>query len=107
MADAILLAGDRYHKAEDAFAGVGSALESAGLEVEYTAGFERLDKNLLEGKRILAILRDGMEWPNGREEPYEVWMQPGQEEAVESFVRKGGGFLPLHNSGWAYPWRGP
>ena len=30
-----------------------------------------------------------------------------QEEAVEAFVLSGGGFLPLHNSGWAYPWRGP
>ena len=107
MADAILLAGDRYHKAEDAFAGVGPALESAGLDVEYTTDFECLDSKLLEGKRLLVILRDGMEWPKGHEAPHQVWMLPGQEEAVEAFVRGGGGFLPLHNSGWAYPWRGP
>ena len=36
MSDAVLLAGDRYHSADDAFAGVGPALEASGLEVEYT-----------------------------------------------------------------------
>jgi len=30
MSDAVLLAGDRYHNADDAFAGVGPALEAAG-----------------------------------------------------------------------------
>ncbi|MCL4506977.1 MAG: ThuA domain-containing protein [Chloroflexi bacterium] len=38
MYDAILLAGDRYHKADDAFAGVGPALESAGWAYEYGKG---------------------------------------------------------------------
>jgi type 1 glutamine amidotransferase len=33
-------------------------------------------------------------------------MQPEQENAIERFVLKGGGFMPLHNSGWAYPWKG-
>ena len=30
MSEAVLLAGDRYHNANDAFAGVGPALEAAG-----------------------------------------------------------------------------
>ena len=51
------------------------------------------------------ILRDGMEFPNGHDAPYEVWMQPHQEEAIEAFVRYGGSFMPLHNAGWAYPSR--
>lgn len=105
MTDAVLLAGDRYHAAADAFQGVGPALEAAGLEVEYTTDFRSLDADLLSDKRLLAILRDGMEWPGGEGEPYRVWMTPDQEQAVERFVQAGGAFLPLHNSGWAYPWR--
>ncbi len=105
MKDALLLAGDRYHRAEDAFAGVGPALEGAGLQVEYTTDFAALDREALKGKRLLAILRDGMEWPQGDAQPHAVWMQPHQEEAIEAFVAEGGAFLPLHNAGWAYPWR--
>ena len=103
--DAILLAGDRYHRAEEAFAGVGPALEAAGLTVDYTTDFASLDAEKLAGKKLLCILRDGMEWPGGVEKPYQVWMRPDQEEAIERFVASGGAFLPLHNAGWAYPWR--
>lgn len=105
MEDALLLAGDRYHRAEDAFAGVGPALEAAGLRVEYTTDFTALGAAALEGKRLLAILRDGMEWPAGEAQAHQVWMEPHQEEAIEAFVAGGGAFLPLHNAGWAYPWR--
>lgn len=105
MNDAILLAGDRYHRAEDAYAGVGPALEAAGLQVEYTTDFASLDRHTLEGKRLLVILRDGMQWPQGDDQPHQVWMQPHQEEAIEAFVAGGGAFLPLHNAGWAYPWK--
>ncbi len=105
MYDAILLAGDRYHTAEDAFAGVGPALEAAGLKVLYTTDYAALNSDLLGGKRLLAILRDGMLWPDGHEQPYGVWMQPEQEAAIEQFVASGGAFMPLHNAGWAYPWR--
>lgn len=105
VSDAILLAGDRYHRAEDAFAGVGPALEAAGLTVDYTTDFGSLDAEKLAGKKLLCILRDGMEWPNGVDKAYQVWMRPDQEEAIERFVASGGAFLPLHNAGWAYPWR--
>ena len=105
MKDALLLAGDRYHRAEDAFAGVGPALEAAGLQVEYTTDFAALNRQTLQGKRLLVILRDGMEWPQGVDQPYQVWMQPHQEEAIEAFVAGGGAFMPLHNAGWAYPWK--
>ena len=105
MSDAILLAGDRYHAAEYAFAGVGPALEAAGLSVHYTTDYSVLNADLLQGKRMLVILRDGMLWPNGYEQPYEVWMQPHQEAAIERFVAAGGAFMPLHNAGWAYPWK--
>ena len=106
MYDAILLAGDRYHKADEAFAGVGPALEAAGLKVLYITDYNALSQQLLTGKKLLAILRDGMEWPGGETQPYTVWMQPEQEAAIEKFVQDGGAFMPLHNAGWAYPWRG-
>lgn len=107
MAKAVLLAGDRYHQAEHAFRGVGGALEGAGLSVEYTTDCRALDGDLLRDARLFALLRDGMEWPDGHEAPHRVWMEPRQEDAIAAFVEGGGGFLPLHNSGWAYPWRGP
>ena len=103
--DAVILAGDRYHDANDTFRGVGPAMEAAGLTVEYTTDYAVLDADLLTGKRLLVILRDGMEWPAGHDQPYQVWMQPHQEEAIESFVESGGAFMPMHNAGWAYPWQ--
>jgi hypothetical protein len=105
MYDAILLAGDFYHKAEDAFAGVGPALEAAGLRVMYTTDYASINTEQLRGVRLLSILRDGMEWPNGINQPYDVWMKPEQEHAIEQFVLNGGSFMPLHNAGWAYPWQ--
>jgi type 1 glutamine amidotransferase len=105
MYDAVMLAGDRYHKAEDAFAGVGPALESAGLRIQYTTDHASLSSELLEGKRLLCILRDGMEWPNGYEQPSTVWMTLAQENAIEHFVKTGGAYLALHNAMWDYPWQ--
>ncbi len=105
MPDAVFLAGDRYHKAEEAFAGVGPVLEAAGLGVHTTEDFASIDADLLAGAKLLVFLRDGMEWPNGHDAPAAVWMQPHQEEAIESFVKGGGSFLALHNSGWSYPWQ--
>jgi len=106
MADAVMLAGDRYHPAEDAFKGVGPILEKAGLTVDFTSDFASIDAGKLAGKKLLVFHRDGMEWPNGNEADPVVWMQPHQEDAIESFVQNGGAFLALHNSGWRYPWQG-
>lgn len=103
--NAILLAGDRYHDADDAFRGIGPLMEEAGLRVEYTTDVRALNGDVLKDKRLLVMLRDGMEWPEGYDRPYAVWMQPHQEEAIERFVLNGGGFMPLHNAGWAYPWQ--
>ena len=106
MADALFLAGDRYHVADEAFAGVGPVLESADLEVDYTTDFSSIDAHSLDGKRLLVFLRDGMEWPDGHDSPPVRWMQPHQEEAIENFVKDGGSFLVLHNSAWDYPHEG-
>jgi len=40
-----------------------------------------------------------MLWPHGEDQPYDVWMQPHQEAAIESFVTSGGSFLALAQCG--------
>ena len=104
-AKAFILAGDHYHNPEGAFEGVGSVLRDEGVEVECTADFAALGKEVLADKALLVILRDGIEFPDGREAGPVPWMQPEQEEAIEQFVLNGGGFLALHNAGWGYPWK--
>lgn len=106
MADAVFLGGDRYHKAEEAHAGIGPVLEKAGLSVHYTDDFASIDADLLEGVKLLVFLRDGMEWPSGHDADPVRWMQPHQEEAIEKFVLGGGSFLVMHNSAWNYPFEG-
>ncbi len=103
MTDAVFLGGDRYHKAEEAHAGIGPVLEKAGLVVHYTDEFASINADLLKGAKLLVFLRDGMEWPNGHDAPPERWMQPHQEKAIEEFVLNGGSFLVMHNSAWNYP----
>jgi type 1 glutamine amidotransferase len=103
---ALILAGDNYHNPNDAFEGVGSVLKSEGVEVECTADFAAVGAEMLADKDIFVILRDGMEFPDGPQGQRVAWMQPEQEDAIEQFVLNGGGFMPLHNSGWAYPWKG-
>ena len=103
---ALILAGDHFHNPDDAFEGVGSVLKSEGIEVECTRDFATLNKEMLADKNLFVIHRDGIEFPNGREAGPVAWMQPHQEEAIEQFVLEGGGFLALHNAGWAYPWKG-
>ena len=105
-AKALILAGDHYHNPNDAFQGIGSVLEKGGLAVECTTDFAALGQEMLADKSLFVILRDGIEFPNGREAGPVAWMQPEQEEAIEQFVLAGGGFMPLHNAGWAYPWKG-
>lgn len=107
MTDTVMLAGDRYHPAEDAFTGVGKVLNAAGLDTHFTSDFASIDSDLLNGKKLLVFHRDGMEWPDGHDAKPARWMQPHQEEAIENFVLEGGSFLVLHNSAWNYPWDGP
>jgi len=102
---ALILAGDHFHQAEDAFEGVGFVLKSEGFEVDCTADFAAIGRETLADKNIFVIHRDGIEFPNGREAGPVAWMRPEQEEAIEQFVLKGGNFLALHNAGWGYPWK--
>ena len=103
---ALILAGDFYHNAEHAFVGVGEVLREQGFEVGCTSDHTALGEGSLAGVDLLVIHRDGMEFPNGRDADPVAWMQPAQEDAIERFVQRGGGFLALHNAGWGYPWKG-
>jgi type 1 glutamine amidotransferase len=103
---ALILAGDHHHVAEHAFQGVGEVLEAEGVSVECTADYAAPDAELLADVDLLVILRDGIEWRDGRRDQPYAWMEPHQEEAIEALVLGGGGFLALHNAGWAYPWQG-
>ena len=104
-ARALILAGDHYHNPSDAYTGVGAALQREGIDLEPTTDFARFHE-LLAGKHLFVMHRDGIEHPDGMSAPPVRWMQPGQEDAVEQFVLQGGGFLALHNAGWDYPWQG-
>ena len=103
---ALILAGDNYHDANDAFEGVGSVLRNEGVEVECTSDFAAFGEEMLADKDLFVILRDGIEFADGTVGERVAWMQPIQETAIEQFVLRGGGFMPLHNSGWGYPWNG-
>ncbi len=100
---ALILSGDHYHKADDAFVGIGEVLQGLGIEVATTADYTSLGRDSLADKDLLVILRDGVEGAPGAQF---AWMQPEQEQAIEEFVLRGGAFLALHNAGWGYPWKG-
>jgi type 1 glutamine amidotransferase len=103
---ALLLAGDGSHDPAIAFAGVGDLLEEMGLVVTRTSDAAGLNAAALSGKALFVIHRDGYTRTWKGQEPNTPWMQPHQEEAIESFVLGGGAMLAMHNSGWAYPYRG-
>ena len=93
---ALILAGDHFHDPQHAFDGIGAAMEKENIEVTCTTNFAALDQGMLQDKALFVLLRDGIEFPNGRGSKPTVWMQPHQEDAIENFVLGGGGFLALH-----------
>lgn len=104
---AFVLIADRYHEPEYIKEGLSTAFESESVEATLVEDVEALSSESLEGVDLLVLHRDGMNWPDGFDKPYVVWMTPEQERAVEAFVRDGGGFMPLHNSIAIYPKEGP
>jgi type 1 glutamine amidotransferase len=106
LTKALILAGDHAHDPNHAFEGVGAALGREGIEVTCTTDFAGFGQGVLKDKALFVLSRDGIEFPDGRGSESEAWMQPRQEDALEQFVLRGGGFLALHNAGWGYPWKG-
>ncbi|MBM3735076.1 MAG: hypothetical protein FJW39_04755 [Acidobacteria bacterium] len=107
LPSALVLIGDRFHEPEHLEAGLRPALENAGVAPHFTVDVRALTAENLAKVRMLVVLRDGMNWPDGVDKPYQIWMTPEQEKAVVDFVQGGGAFLNLHNSMGLYPKDGP
>ncbi len=104
---ALALIADRFHEPAHIEAALAPVLERAGVDARFTVDVRALTAENLKQVQLLVILRDGMLWPRGHDQPYVVWMAPEQERAVVDFVEAGGGLLALHNSMGLYPEGGP
>src|SRR5581483_11365253 len=104
---ALVLIGDRFHEPGHIVAGLAPVFQATGAAPHFTVDVQALTARNLARVRLLVVLRDGMLWPEGPDQPYRIWMTPEQEKAVVDFVESGGGFLNLHNSMGLYPEKGP
>jgi type 1 glutamine amidotransferase len=104
---ALVLIGDRFHEPGHIVAGLAPVFQATGVAPHFTVDVQALTARNLARVRLLVVLRDGMLWPEGPDQPYRIWMTPEQEKAVVDFVESGGGFLNLHNSMGLYPENGP
>ncbi len=104
---ALVLIGDRFHEPEHLEEGLRPAFATAKVHPIFTVDVAQLTAANLAQVDLLVILRDGMLWPGGGDQPYKIWMTPEQEKAVVDFVEGGKAFLNLHNSMGLYPENGP
>ncbi len=100
---ALALIGDRYHSPTYIREGLSAALVRENIPVTFITDVTQLNAESLAQHQILIILRDGMNWPNGFDQPPVKWMTDAQQQAIWDFVSRGGGFLALHNSQGIYP----
>ncbi len=123
-ATAFGLIGDRYHNSDYARTGLNKTVgKDLGISIDFTDETSRLTAETLDGYKLLIILRDGMNWPDGypdettnagwltsnkpklvSEPPVpstsakpQFWMKPEQGKAVRDWVENGGSALMLHN----------
>lgn len=97
MPHALVLIGDYYHPPAYIPPSLDLVFKRIGMPARYIYDVTKLNASSLEGIRLLVILRDGMNWPKpGGERIF--WMTEEQENAIDEFVRSGGGFLALHNA---------
>ncbi len=123
-ANAFGLIGDRYHNSDYARTGLNrTIMKDLGVSIDFTDETRTLNAETLDGYKLLIILRDGMNWPDGypdettnagwvstgkpkliSEPPVpptsgkpQFWMKPEQGKAVRQFVDGGGAALFLHN----------
>jgi hypothetical protein len=101
-------------------------VRNAGLTIDYFDDVKFLNAEGLQGYRLLVMLRDGMNWPDGypgggraggaaeieivsvpplpKREPREFfWITPSQGKAVKEFVVNGGSALFYHNVTYISP----
>jgi hypothetical protein len=112
----LALVGDRYHNADYIRTALNRLFLELGLPIVFTINFTEIDAARLEGYRLLVLLRDGLNWPNGYLEPndycyssdlensdwpkeeYQGWITEQQGKAIKEFVESGGGLYAYHNS---------
>lgn len=100
---ALALVGDRYHSPMYIRDGLAPAFARENVPITFIENDQALNAEALKDYQLLVILRDGMNWPNGYDEPHVKWMTDAQQQAIWDFVQNGGGFLPLHNAQGLYP----
>ncbi len=100
---ALVLIGDRYHEPEHIEEGLNPVFEETGVTPHFVVDARALSAENLAQVQLLVVLKDGMLWPDGTDNPYRMWMTMEQQKAVVAFVEAGGGFLNLHNSMGLYP----
>jgi hypothetical protein len=118
------LLGDRYHNSDHYRTAFGKTIvKDMGIPMDFSDEVLLLTPDHLAKYRILIILRDGINWPNGHGNPQSnagwwsqgqsrivsdppvpelnaqsvPWMTPAMGKAVRSFVENGGGALFMHN----------
>ena len=100
---ALVLVGDRYHSPVYAREGIARAMLSENIPITVIEDVTALNADSLRQHQLLIILRDGMNWPDGYDNPAVKWMSDAQQQAIWDFVNNGGGFLALHNAQGIYP----
>jgi hypothetical protein len=122
---AFALIGDRYHNSDYIRTALNRTLAAQmGISLDATDETRLLTADVLQGYKLLVILRDGMIWPDGYPDEStnagwvatgrpqlvfdpptpqsdakpQFWMKPEQGKAVRQFVQDGGSALFLHNS---------
>ncbi len=100
---ALALIGDRYHSPVYIRDNLAPAFVRENIPVAFLENDQALTADALKNVRLLVILRDGMNWPNGYDQDHVKWMTDAQQKAIWDFVHQGGGFLALHNSHGIYP----
>ncbi len=104
---ALALIGDRYHSPVYIRNNLIPAFVRENIPVTFIENDQALTGEALEKVELLVFLRDGMNWPEGYDQPHVKWMTEEQQKAIWDFVHRGGGFLALHNSHGIYPPGGP
>ena len=119
------LIGDRYHNSDYIRTAMDQNLvKGAGLTIDFFDDVRFLDAEALHGYKMLVMLRDGMNWPDGypegngragepaivsvpplpKRDPKEFfWITPAQGKAIRDFVEQGGSALLFHNVTYISP----
>jgi hypothetical protein len=123
-AEAFGLIGDRYHNSDYIRTALNRTIGSElGIPLDLCDETKMLNAETLKRYKLLVILRDGMNWPDGYPDQSsnagwqaagkpaivsdppvpptsgkpQFWMKPEQGKAVRQFVENGGAALFLHN----------